>query len=63
MSYYFWLGIEAEKRPAAVAALLVDAGSKIAVAVKYKGQRTAVRIDNPFWPQMDADWKLAHEDA
>jgi predicted DNA-binding ribbon-helix-helix protein len=39
---------------------LFDFGAKIGVAVEYNGQRRAVRIDNPFWPEMDAEWKRTH---
>ena len=38
-------------------------GEFIGVAFEYRGKRTAVRVDNPFWPEIDADWHRAHPDA
>lgn len=41
---------------------LFDFGRLIGVAVEYDGQRRAVKVENPFWPELDAAWKKAHPD-
>lgn len=39
-----------------------DYGRRIGVAIEYKGKRVAVRIDNPFWPEIDREWHERHPD-
>ncbi len=36
---------------------LMDAGRTIAVGVEFNGKRMAVRVDNPLWEEIDAEWR------
>lgn len=42
---------------------LFDFGRLIGVAVEYDGQRRTVKVENPFWLELDAAWKKAHPDG
>jgi hypothetical protein len=49
--------------PPTVRAEVIDFGSRIGLIVEFNGKRTAFRIDNPLWAEIDAEWHRAHPDA
>ena len=43
--------------------VLFDYGRSIGVAVTRNGERRAVKVENPFWPEIDAEWQKGHSNG
>ena len=46
--------------PPVIKAELMDCGRVIGVGVEFNGKRKAVRIPNPLWEEINAEWQKAH---
>ena len=40
---------------------MLDFGRLIGVAVERDGERRAVKVENPFGPEIDAEWQRKHK--
>lgn len=45
-----------------IKAVSLDFGKRIGVAVEYNGERRALRVDNPFWPEIDAAYQAKQKE-
>lgn len=43
-----------------VHAVPLDFGRTVGVAFEYEGKRTAIRVPNPYWPEINRKWHEAH---